>query len=309
MNIIIGLSNFSFQYQEFNCFQQIREQLNKLKLLKNQFTQHGVSLSIANDLLQNQYFGQPLEIQFNNFEFGKDRQVIIAFRAKFEREFSGFNRQYTSEELKTLASSPDSIDQICYTLYTPKEDLPNITNFKTAKEFSLYFEYILGRYPVNEESYYQRATSHFTNVIYHNDCKETLNQVSDGFCNYSIAITKCLHALNSLSPLSGKNIQNHLASIAAKANYDCTVQGGSHQNFKFPFEYNGVTYPSLNCEYHLKPSDRNTSGDTSYHHKRIYFGFIPFDEDKLKIAIAVIGPHITTIDLNDRYAPERKKKT
>ncbi|UXA00502.1 hypothetical protein [Vibrio splendidus] len=309
MKTVVGISNFSFESQRFTSFQQIQDQLAKLKSLQGKFDQYGVSLSIATDILKNKYFGLSLETQFNNFAFGKDKQNIIAFRSRLERGyFNGFNKKYTSEALRKLASEPDEVGRVCCTLYAPTVLISGSSNFKSVEGFSSYYEDVLGKYPIDESSYYLRATSHFKNVLYHDDCNATLYRVPDGFCNYSIAITKSLRALNILSPMSGNDIQKHLSDIATKAEYSCTPEGSSHEHFKFAFKFKGADYPKLGCQFHIKPSDRNMKGDGSHNHKRIYFGFIPVDGDKLKIAVAAIGPHITTHNSSDRYAPERIKR-
>ena len=309
MKTLIGISNFSFESQNFTSFADVQNEFEKIQSLKDKFGQKGVSLSIAKDILTNQYFGHSIETQFNNFSYGKDKQAIIAFRIKLERGyFKGFDKQYSSDELKELAKSPDEANRLCCTLYAPKVLVSGLSSIRTISCFDSYYEYILGSHPIDEDSYYQRATSHFKNITYHSDCMGTLKRVPDGFCNYSIAITKCLNALNSLSPVSGVNIQGHLSDIATKAQYACTPEGKSHSHFKFDFEYDGTFYPNLGCQYHLKPSDRNTKGDGSHNHKRIYFGFIPIQGSKLRIAVAAIGPHITIHDSSDRYAPEKTKR-
>lgn len=306
MKTIIAFSNFSFETQQFSTFEQIQEQLNKLILIKSQFKQKGVSAYIANDILKDQYFGHSLEKQFDNFSFGTDRQMITAFKMRLERGyFNAFNKQYTGAELKNLSRSPSESNRVCCTLYVPGGfNSAEFTSFKTIEEFSSYYEDILGRYPISTKSYYERAISHFTNIIYHDDCEMTLNRVHDDFCNYSIAITHCLRALNDSSPFAGRDFVGLTRSIGSKAGYDCTSQGRPGDNFKFKFEYSGVIYQNLNCHYHLKPSKRNNEGDTKHYHKRIYFGFIPINTLEQKIAVAAIGPHISTNNTEDRYASE-----
>ncbi|MGR2931804.1 hypothetical protein ABMY10_06780 [Vibrio vulnificus] len=310
MKILIGLSNFSFDTQRFGSFDEIKDQLGKLKRLDGKFSQHGVSLAVANDLLKDSYFGPSLEMQFQNFSYGGDRMMISAFKSQLERSyFSGFERQYTGLELKNLASSPDLENKTCCTIYAPQVLVSGLACIKCEGDFASYYEQVLGEYPIDEASYYERAISHFTNVLYHQDCKDTLYRVSDGFCNYSIAITKCLKALNDSSPTTTVSTLDKLNEVRAKANYSCTPEGTSHSHFKFSFEHDGQTYPRLDCQFHLKPSDRNTAGDTSFHHKRIYFGYIPkLGGKEWDIAIASIGPHITTHDSQDRYAPLKIKR-
>lgn len=309
MKTIVGISNFSFESQRFTSFQQIQDQLAKLKSLQGKFGQHGVSLSLATDILKNKYFGRSLETQFNNFAFGGDRQNIIAFRSRLERGyFNGFNKQYTSEALRKLASEPDEVGRVCCTLYAPTVLISGSSNFKSVECFSSYYEDVLGKYPIDESSYYLRATSHFTNLIYHANAESTLGRVDDGFCNYSIAITKCLKALHDSSPTSTVNIQDKLNEVGTKTAYKCTPEGSSHPHFKFGFVYNGTPYTKLDCQFHLKPSDRNTKGNTKFNQKRVYFGFIPVSQSSWKIAVAAIGPHITVHESSDRYAPLRVRR-
>lgn len=309
MKTVIGLSTFSFDTQNFFSFKDIIKEFDKIKSLKDKFKQLGVSLSIATDILKDDYFGHSIETQFNNFSYGSDKQAIIAFRSKLERGyFNGFDKSYDSNELRKLAKKPDAVRRLCCTLYCPKLSILGLSSVSSIACFDLFYEDILGNYPLDEKSYYLRATSHFDNIVYHADCLSTLKRVPDGFCNYSIAITKCLKALNTLSPLTGTNIENHLSDIATNASYKCTPEGNSHAHFKFDFKHGGETYSNLGCQYHLKPSDRNMKGDGSHNHKRIYFGFIPIEDNKLKIAVAAIGPHITTHDSNDRYAPKKVRR-
>ncbi|ELD1798667.1 hypothetical protein QXB72_002456 [Vibrio fluvialis] len=309
MRTLIGISNFSFDNQNFFSFNCLVEQFEKIKNLQGKFPQHNVSLALANDILRNDYFGNSIEQQFTNFSFGNDRQAIIAFKARLDRNyFSGFNKSYTSEELKELSLTPDEVNRICCTLFAPKVLTANYSSFKRLDDFSDYYEYILGNHPIDESSYYERAISHFTNLVYHADCESTLSRVTDGFCNYSIAITKCLKALNDSSPISNSSTQGKLSEIRAKVTYNLTAEGYSHPNFKYAFSYSGTNYASLDCQYHLKPSDRNQKGNSSFNHKRVYFGFIPLSTNSWKIAVAAIGPHISTHDQNDRYALPKKKR-
>ena len=133
MKTIIGISNFSFEFQIFSSFKEIEGQLAKLTTLKGKFCQYGVSLSLAKDIFKDQFFGLSLETQFNNFSYGRDIQAIIAFRSKLERNyFNGFDKQYTSEELKRLASlSPNEADRICCTLYDPQKVIKGSSSFNT----------------------------------------------------------------------------------------------------------------------------------------------------------------------------------
>lgn len=305
MKIKIGLSNFSFDNQNFTSFSNLKDQFEKLKKVKNSLNDLGLEFSLAIDIYTDDYFGQSINVQFNNFLFGRDRMAVSAFKSLLERNyFNGYEKKYTTSELKTLSSSTCIDNEYCCTLYAPNISIVNSSVFKDESGFSLYYEKILGDFPVDEESYYGRARSHFGNLLFHEDCYSTLFRVNDGFCNYSKEITKCLSALNLLSPIEKQNTKDLLSNISAKVSCACTSQGSSHANFKFSFKHKENEYPTLDCQYHLKPSGRNEAGNNSHNHKRIYFGFIPEGENKLRIAVAAIGPHISTHS-SDRYAPEK----
>ncbi|MCS0045259.1 hypothetical protein [Vibrio antiquarius] len=311
MKTVIGLSNFSFESQKFGSFRQIQEQLDKLKALQGKFNQHGVSLAIASDILKDKYFGQSLNTQFNNFLFGSDKLIVGSFKARLERGyFSGFDRTYTGEELKALALLPDEVKRICCTLYAPKVLISGSSNFKSIEDFSSYYEEILGQYPVDEDSYFRRAVSHFTNLIYHVDARSTMDKVDEGFCNYSISFTICLKALNDFSPTGISSTRDKVKTLRSMTPYDCTPENGSHKHFQFDFSYGGKEYKDLDCQYHMKPSGMNMKGDDSFHQKRLYFGFIPTSTTTWKVAVAAIGPHINN-GSGERYAKPkvRRKKT
>ncbi|MGR5242548.1 hypothetical protein ACPV36_16760 [Photobacterium damselae] len=291
MKIIVGISNFSFESQRFSSFVDIQNEFTKLKALQGKFNQLGVSLSIATDILKDRYFGHSIETQFNNFSYGNDKSAVIAFRMKLERGyFSGFDKSYNSEELKCLASRPDEDNHLCCTLYAPKVLISGLSSIKSINDFDSFYETILSCYPINEDSYYQRAISHFNNIIYHSNCGETLKKINDGGINkFSITITQCLKALNQHQ--AQMKIPEDLSTIAALAGCKCTTQGGKGKDdMKFYFPEVSETN-KINCEYHLKPHKSNDPGDSSYYHKRIYFTFSYID-GKYRTLVASIGPHL-----------------
>lgn len=305
MKTVIGISNFSFEFQHFSHFNEIQEQLSKLKELQSQFSQSGVSLAIASDILKDKYFGQSLDTQFKNFSFGRDRIIVGAFKSRLERGyFRGFSREYTGEELKSLAMAPNEDELICCTLYAPKVLISGSSSFKTIKDFSSYYEKILGDYPISEDSYFERASSHFTNLVYGDEARTSMDEVDDGFCNYSISFTKCLKALNDFSPTDIVGTKQKIAHINSMTSYACTPEGSSHNNFKF--DIGG--HLQLDCQYHMKPSQRNVKGDGSFHHKRLYFGFLPSNNSTWKVAIAAIGPHINKGSGGRYDSPKKNRK-
>ncbi|MUK70324.1 hypothetical protein [Aliivibrio fischeri] len=313
MKTIIGISNFSFDTFHFSSFSDLENQFAKFQLLKADYNQDKVSIAVANDITKDKWFGLSIDEQLQNFEFGKDKGVITYLALRLDRtHLVGFNRSFTSVDLKNKAQSePCIVEKENTILYAPNVLIGGYANFKDKISFDKHYEYILGHFPIDNKSYYHRAKSHFTNLIYHVDCESTLDKVPDGFVNYSIAITKCLKALNEHNPTQSLSLVGRLSEIRSSASYNCTPQGGSHKHFKFAFNYKGTQYPNLDCQFHLKPSDKNIKGDGSHNHKRVYFGFIPINSIEWKIAVAAIGPHITIHDSSDRYAPEkirRKKK-
>ena len=222
---------------------------------------------------------------------------------------SGFKKDYTTSELELLASNqPDTSKLLSGILYLPALSLPGHQSFDKKKSFEEYYEFILGHYPVDNESFYKRTTSHFTNIMYQSESETTLDRVDDDFINYSIAFTQCLKALNDSSPTNTLTFPKTLNDIATKAKFKCTPEGNSHKNFKFEFTYNKIEIPALDCQFHLKPSEKNKKGDGSHNHKRLYFGFFPTNENEWIIAVSAIGPHITTHNDDDRYAPLKVKR-
>ncbi len=307
MKTIIGISNFSFDTPHFSSFKDLETQFVKFKSLPTDYNQAKVSIYIANDITKDKWFGSSIDEQIENFEFGKDIGAITRFKLLLERNYlRGFGRSFTSDELKEKAKKQPCITKKESTiLYVPAELLSGYSSFKCSIEFCEYYEYILGKFPIDNGSYFEKATSYFDNLIYQDNCKSTLDKVDDGFCNYTMAFTKCLKALNESSPTNIVSTKDKLVDIASKAQYKCSTEGSSHKNFKFEFRHNGQKYDTLDCQFHLKPSDRNTKGDGSHNHKRLYFGFIPEDDTKWKVAVAAIGPHITTHDTSNRFAPRK----
>jgi len=314
MKTIIGVSNFSFHTFNFSSFNELETQFNGLKSLKSVYNQKKVSLAVANDITKNKSFGLSIDEQMSNFAFGKDRGAITNFKMRLDRSFlRGFDRSFTNDELKEKAKTkPCIIHKENTILYTPVPTLflAGYSSFNTSIDFCNHYEYILGHFPIDNESYYDKVTSYFDNLTYHEDCKSTLDRVNDGFCNYTVAFTKCLKALSESSPTTTVSMHKKLSDIASKAKYNCTVEGKSHKNFKFDFNHNQKEYLALDCQFHLKPSDRNTKGNGSFHQKRVYFGFIPINDTEWEIAVAAMGPHITKHNSQDRFAPlvvKRKK--
>lgn len=310
MKTIVGISNFSFDTPHFSSFDALEAQFNNFKSLLTDYNQKKVLIAVANDIAKDKWFGLSIDEQINNFEFGTDIGALTRFKMLLDRSYlRGFDRSFTSVELKEKArKAPCTTNKENTILYAPKILVAGYSNFKDRVSFCTHYEYILGHFPIDNKSYYEKAVSYFDNLIYHDDCNDTLNRVDDGFCNYTVAFTKCLKALSESSPTNIISTEGKLGDIASKAQYKCTPEGSSDKNFKFKFNYDGVSYSALDCQFHLKPSDRNTKGDRSHNHKRLYFGFIPINATEWKIAVAAIGPHISTHNSGDRYASQKTKR-
>ncbi|QYJ86915.1 hypothetical protein K0I73_04030 [Shewanella mesophila] len=312
MKTLIGISTFSFASPNFRSFEELENQFKSLPNLRKLCAYTKVSFEVANDILHNKDFGLSINEQVSNFEYGTDIGAITRFRLLLDRTYlRGMNRSFSHDELLERADKEPNTDERENTIvYSPSSSVNVKYLFTNETVFYQHYEFILGHFPIDNKSYYERATSFFNNLEFHKDCFSTLGRVTDGFCNYSIAFTKCLSALNECSPISIRSTKDKLTHIATKATFDCTVEGSPHKNFRFDFAIDGKEYDSLDCQFHLKPSKKNKQGNNSFHHKRLYFGFIPISETQWKIAVAAIGPHINK-DSNDRYAPlkdKRKKK-
>lgn len=294
LKTIIALSNFSLDEKLFSSFEDLNRSFLNLQQVKSNFNQDAVDFFVGNDILDIDWLGLSLTTQLKNFSFGQDKGVQGSFMSKlYDRYLHGFDLSYTTEELrKRSLEEPDINGNINYILYTPFLTVSESLSFKDNESFSDHYEKILSKYPVSNSSFYKRATSHFTNLIYHRDCSETLDRVADGFINYSTSFVTCLRALNEFSPTNIIDTKIKIKTINAATPYECTEEGSPHRNFKFSFAHNNRVFKSLNCEYHIKPSANNSAGDTSFHHKRLYFGFIPIADNKWRVAVAVMGPHL-----------------
>lgn len=308
MKTRVAVSNFSLDLSHFKSFNELNSSLAKLKDVQSLLPQKKVEFYAGNDIIEHSGFGLSLMQQLDNFQFMGDLGLEgMLLHTLYQSHLLGFDLSLSTNELMVKSGvMPKVGDEAGYIMYVPHLNIARNYKFKGKIEFAAYYEELLSTHPVSNESYFERASSHFTNLLYQSECGETLDRVTDGFCNYSVAFTRCLKALNDLSPIAERSTLEKINAIRARAGYACTEEGSSHANFKYPFVYNDISYSALGCQYHLKPSGNNTDGDSSFHQKRLYFGFIPLDTHKWKIAVAAIGPHITTHNNNDRYARPRR---
>jgi hypothetical protein len=305
---IIGISNFSLDKSHFFNFAELESSLMALQNIKSSFNQAKLGFLVGNDIAHNSGFGNSLYSQIKNFEFGGDIGIQTSFQIKLHQKYlKGFDLSLTTDELESKSLEDVNVAEgINYIIYTPSLLVLKSKHFKNQTDFSLYYEKILGEYPTDNRSYYERAISHFTNLIYHPECFDTLSRVTDGFIHYSEAFVICLKALNKFSPTIIVDTNDKIRAINSATPYDCTSEGNSHPNFKFEFTHKNKKIVALNCEYHLKPSGNNNIGDGSFHHKRLYFGFIPIENNQWRVAIAAMGPHINTNSTNDRYQSQKR---
>ncbi|MBU1621048.1 MAG: hypothetical protein KJ556_02060 [Gammaproteobacteria bacterium] len=293
MKTIVGISNFSFKEHHFNSLSAIEGAFDELKKFRKLFKQASLDFCMGRDIAENKYYGLSLLEQVNNITLG-DRGLEGLFRSKLHQiYFRFFNINYTTDELIARASDPISEHSAAnFILYVPSIDFyRDASTFKNADGLCAHYEDILGKYPVDSDSYYQRLITHFDKLMYHPNCRDSLDNVEGGFYNYSIAFTECIKALNDLSPTKIATTKERLSNIRAKTNYECTEEGKSSTKFNFTFSHDGREL-SLTCQFHMKPSKSNNPGDTSYYQKRIYFGFFPLEDQEWRIAVASIGPHL-----------------
>ncbi|EJE8673524.1 hypothetical protein M5236_002158 [Vibrio parahaemolyticus] len=292
MKVEIGVSNFSFDVPHFSSFAELTRQFIEFENLRERFTQNSVNIVIANDITKNKYFGLSVEEQIKNFEFGGDRGIQVAFQQRLYRQYlKGYDyTSYSSEDLKLKAKTELSEETTTYSLlYVPKIPISGHRFFRNNIEFSEHYERTLSLYPIDEESYYMRAKSHFTNITFQSDCCSTLANIGDGgINNFSQSITKCLIALNNHQ--AEMKIPQDLDILGIMAECDCSTQGSNGKaNMKFSFPE--ISPNDVNCEYHLKPNKSNDPKDSTHYHKRIYFTFADIQGD-IRTFVASIGPHL-----------------
>jgi hypothetical protein len=293
MKTIISLSIFSFNKSHFSSFEELEEEFKLLQSIKDDYKQAKVSFAVGNDITDYSYFGLSVNQQIKNFEFGGDRGLQIYFNMKLQREYlKNFDwwGLTTDELIEKSVLEPNIENNENHILYMPIQKMNGYVGFDNDETFASHYEKILSEYPVSNDSYYQRMTSLFTNIIYHSDCRATLNNIEGGdFCKFSISFTQCLKALNDHK--AQIRIPEELGIIGHLAGYSCTTQGSNNkENMQFSFpEVSEVN--QINCEFHLKPSDSNDPRDNNYYHNRIYFTFAEIDGE-VKTLVASIGPHL-----------------
>ncbi|MGL1037959.1 hypothetical protein ACSTDR_09030 [Vibrio vulnificus] len=292
MKVQIGISNFSFNTPHFSSFTELTQQFLAFKAMREVCIQESVSFIVANDIREDKYFGLSIDEQIKNFEFGGDRGMNVAFRQRLYRDYlNGCDfTSHSSQEIKQKAKTElNSKSEEYPLLYVPKIPISGHRFFRNQIEFAEHYEIALSQFPIDENSYFTRAKSHFSNIIFHADCERTLSDIGDGgITNFSVTITKCLRALNShqaeMKIPEDLNILGHLAEC------DCSTQGrNGKEDMKFLFPE--ISANEVNCEYHLKPHRSNDLKDDTYYHKRIYFTFAKI-KGEIKTFVASIGPHL-----------------
>ncbi|HAS7093647.1 TPA: hypothetical protein I7343_19015, partial [Vibrio cholerae] len=203
----------------------------------------------------------------------------------------GFTLTFSTDELMERANR--FVLEECnesYILYAPCLNVYRVNVINSVDDFYSHYENLLSKYPVDEHSYYNRAKSHFKKITFHSDCGDTLKRIGDGgIKNFSIAITKCLKALNEYQ--AQMKIPEDLTILGGLAGCDCTTQGkNGKDDMKFIFPEIS-TKNEVNCEYHLKPYSSNDPKDNKYYQKRIYFTFANVG-GCIKTFVASIGPHL-----------------
>ncbi|MBY8160017.1 hypothetical protein KW508_18635 [Vibrio fluvialis] len=307
MKSIVSVSNFSLDKRKFSNPMELDASLSQLTNVLTLFHQDKVEYYAGNDILEHKGFGPSFIEQANNFSYAGDKGVQAFLYSKLYQSYlNGFNLSLSTDELMTKANTfALKNDKESYMLYAPCLDLYRGNVIKDLNDFALHYENLLSYYPIDEESYYNRAKSHFDNILFHHDTAYTLTRVEGDFKDFSISFTNCLSALNDFSPTDIAGAEERKRATNSITKYKCTGQGYPHKNFKFDFPHpsgDETQEFELTCQYHLKPSDNNTVGDDTFYQNRIYFGFYPVGEKLWKVAVAAIGPHINTDNEDDRYA-------
>ncbi|KIP65426.1 hypothetical protein SN11_25145 [Vibrio harveyi] len=292
MKVQIGISNFSFNTPHFASFTELTQQFLAFKGLREAYMQESVSFIVANDIREDKYFGLSIDEQIQNFEFGGDRGMKIAFQQRLYRDYlRGYDfTSHSSQDIKEKAKIElESTAKEYPILYVPTIPISGHRFFRNQIEFAEHYETTLALFPISEKSYFTRAKSHFSNITFHTNCESTLDDIGDGgIANFSITITKCLKALNSHQ--AEMKIPEDLSILGHLAGCDCSTQGkNGKEDMKFSFPE--ISESDVNCEYHLKPHSSNDSKDETYYHKRIYFTFAQI-EGEIKTFVASIGPHL-----------------
>lgn len=163
----------------------------------------------------------------------------------------------------------------------------------------------LGKYPISEKFFSDRAKLIFNNITYHKDFETTLSTVKSGdFKLYSIEFTRSLKALHNACPRlsnSGHNPPDLIIIREETGNagrtMGCTVQGKNKEglcdkNFIITDAKDKQhKLSNLNCEFHLKLDFDNYGNKLNYSlYNRAYFG-LPLLEGKKYIALLHLGCH------------------
>ncbi|EJL6353811.1 hypothetical protein NMR46_003265, partial [Vibrio cholerae] len=254
MKTIVSVSNFSLDSCKFSSFMEIDTSLSKLKNVLSLFNQESVEYYAGNDILEHKGFGLSFIEQANNFSYAGDKGVQAYLYSKlFQSYLNGFTLTFSTDELMERANR--FVLEECnesYILYAPCLNVYRVNVINSVDDFYSHYENLLSKYPVDEHSYYNRAKSHFKKITFHSDCGDTLKRIGDGgIKNFSIAITKCLKALNEYQ--AQMKIPEDLTILGGLAGCDCTTQGkNGKDDMKFIFPEIS-TKNEVNCEYHLKP--------------------------------------------------------
>ncbi|HCE2477905.1 hypothetical protein [Vibrio parahaemolyticus] len=291
MKTRVAVSNFSLDYSHFSNFDDLNKSLSQLKSVQKLLSQNKIEYYVGKDILEHGGFGTSISQQLDNFEYGGDVGLHAAlYNMLYQSHLSGFNLSLTTDELMAKSAVfPKAGDTAGYIMYIPYLNIARNYKFKDRVEFGVYYERMLQVHPVSSESYYDRASSHFANIVYHSDCGDTLDEMGDGGINsFSIAITKCLKALNDYK--AQMKIPEDLNILGHMADCDCSNQGKNGKD-DMKFSFPEISENDVNCEYHLKPNSSNDPKDSTYYHKRIYFTFADI-KGEIKTFVASIGPHL-----------------
>lgn len=294
MKIKIFISHFSLPESHFGSYDKMMGDLEKLGRHKTQFDYPDSSCVVDSNLFDLNYYGLTLKQQIDNLCNNDPMIYGTVLNIVYSKYFA--NHDFVS--LRDEAGEWQSSNELCKCYaYTPSLEFNNMESISGIKSFLVHYDDILGKFPVSTEAYFNKAVARYKNLVFHEDCLSSMNDFDGDFCNFTISFTRCLSALDSISPTSEYDPNANISYIKTLTPYDCTSEGCSRPELSFKFksgeldEYGAPLFIKLNCEFHLKPFDSNNPGDSRFYQNRVYFGFLP-KGDKRLIAVASVGPHL-----------------
>jgi len=189
-----------------------------------------------------------------------------------------------SERISSGQPSGDNLGFFAALKYTTNWDnIPNEYHVSCESDLRKLAEQFMRDFPVDEESFTERAKKVFNNLEFHADVAVTMRThgkvnskakygaaAITGITGFSQSVVKALSALNQVT-LAGKTTRQIQAEVSAISGFDCSPQGNGKSALDAKWVEMGVT--DIDCQYHVKISKSNREGDNTFYQDRIYFGF------------------------------------